>query len=81
MGGPGPWGTLKVVGRERALCKISQTLRAEKGEGRGQEEASSSSGMRRNVEANPEGSDCRVPVSQLIYHGPSRNEGSPELAL
>lgn len=39
--------------------------------------------MRSNPEAIWRGLDCRVPVSQLIYHGPSRkdhdtyNEGSP----
>lgn len=45
--------------------KTSQTFRAGKGEGRGQEEAGTGSGMRRNLEANPEGCDCGAPASQL----------------
>lgn len=58
-------GSLEGCRQERAFCKIIQTFRAEKGEGRGQEEAS-----RRNLEANPRGSDCRALASQLMYRGP-----------
>lgn len=54
-GWAGAQGSLEGRGQEKALDKISQTFRAEKGEGRGQEEAGSGAGVRSNVEANPEG--------------------------